>query len=93
MIKKIPIRKCIGCAEHKSKHEFIKILRSPKNEGPKVLTIVHGDSKKDGRGAYICKNSECLKKAKKSRRLERTFRGKIEDELYNQLEKAVESNK
>ena len=89
--KNIPVRKCIGCGARKPKDEFIVIVRSPKSEQNKSIKVLGGDDKKEGRGAYICKNPECLKKARKAKRLERTFKGKIESSIYDELEKAVES--
>ena len=64
--KKIPMRKCIGCNESKSKKELVRIVRSPEGE-----ISVDTTGKKNGRGAYICNDAECLRKARKSKRLER----------------------
>ncbi|MGN1148122.1 MAG: RNase P modulator RnpM [Lachnospiraceae bacterium] len=82
MSKKIPLRQCIGCGEMKSKKEMMRVLRT--TEGEIVLDVT---GKKNGRGAYLCKSAECLKKAKKSRGLERSFQMSIPDEVYEELEK------
>ena len=64
--KKIPMRKCVGCQEMKSKKELIRIIHTPEDE-----LVVDSTGRKNGRGAYICKGSEeCLKKAVKRKRAE-----------------------
>ena len=63
--KKIPVRRCVGCGEHFPKGELVRVLRTPEGEITLDLT-----GKKSGRGAYICKKQACLKKARKSRRIE-----------------------
>lgn len=87
--KNTPLRKCIACGLRKPKSEFIVIVRPPKAQPNEPIRILDGNEKKEGRGSYICKNSECLKKARKSRRLERIFKRKIDDQIYDALEKAV----
>lgn len=82
MSKKIPLRQCIGCGEMKSKKEMLRVLKT--TEGPIVLDVT---GKKNGRGAYLCKSAECLKKAKKNKGLERSFKMSIPDEVYEGLEK------
>lgn len=82
MSKKIPLRQCIGCGEMKSKKEMLRVLKT--TEGPIVLDVT---GKKNGRGAYLCKSAECLKKAKKNKGLERSFKMSIPDEVYQNLEK------
>ena len=79
--KKIPQRQCTGCREMKNKKELIRVVRSP--EGEISLDFV---GKKPGRGAYVCPDRECLKKARKSRALERAFETAIPPEVYDQLE-------
>lgn len=85
MNKKIPMRQCIGCGEMKNKKEMMRILRS--QEGPIVLDIT---GKKNGRGAYLCRSKECLKKAVKSRGLERSFKMSIPTEVYDHLTEEFE---
>lgn len=85
MAKKIPMRQCIGCGEMKSKKELLRILRT--QEGEIILDVT---GRKNGRGAYICPNAECLKMAKKSKGLERSFKMKIDEEIYDNLTKEIE---
>ncbi len=82
MNKKIPLRQCIGCGEMKSKKEMMRVLKTP--EGPIVLDVT---GKKNGRGAYLCISADCLKKARKNKGLERSFKMSIPDEVYGELEK------
>lgn len=86
-IKKIPMRQCIGCGEMKSKKEMVRILKTAENE---ILLDVTG--KKNGRGAYICNNKECLMKAIKQRGLERSFKMTIQKEVYDNLNREFEAN-
>lgn len=79
--RKIPMRSCVGCFESKPKKELIRIVRSP--EGEISLDPV---GKKPGRGAYICPNVECLKKARKGRKLEKSFSCEVSAEVYQALE-------
>lgn len=81
MNKKIPMRQCIGCGEVKSKKELMRILHTP--EDTFVLDVT---GKKNGRGAYMCRNKECLEKAIKSKGLERSFKMSIPKEVYAKLE-------
>lgn len=83
--RKIPMRKCIGCQEMKSKKEMMRILRTTENE-----IVLDTTGRKNGRGAYLCKNPECLRKAIKSRGLERSFKMAIPQEVYDRLEKEME---
>ena len=85
MPKKIPLRQCLGCREMKPKKELLRVARSP--EGNVTLDF---RGKAPGRGAYVCHNMECLKKAIKSRALERDFDAKIPEEIYEQLTKQME---
>ena len=85
MAKKIPMRQCIGCGAMKSKKELLRILRTQEEE-----IILDATGRKNGRGAYICPNAECLKRAKKSKGLERSFKMKIDEEIYDSLTKEIE---
>lgn len=78
--KKIPMRMCVGCGQMKPKSELIRIVKSPDG------TVSLGDAKQQGRGAYVCRSADCLKKAKSNKRLERAFSEKIEDAVYERLE-------
>ena len=80
--KKIPMRMCLGCNEMKPKIELIRIVKTPENE---IMVDLKG--KANGRGAYICRDAECLKKAVKAKWLERTFATEISDEIYETLKK------
>jgi uncharacterized protein len=82
--KKIPQRQCIGCGEMKNKKEMIRIIKTPEEN-----IIIDATGKKNGRGAYICKSSECLQKAIKSRGLERSLKVSIPKEVYEELEKEL----
>ena len=83
-VKKIPVRRCVGCGEHLPKAELVRVLRTP--EGEVILDLT---GKKSGRGAYICKNAACLKKARKSRRIEVSLECAISDELYEKMEEEL----
>lgn len=78
--KKVPLRMCLGCNELKPKKELIRVVKNALGE-----ISVDFTGKKSGRGAYICNNPECLKKAKKSKRFERAFECAINSEIYDQL--------
>ena len=88
MQKKIPQRQCMGCRERKEKREMIRVVRSP--EGAISLDF---RGKAPGRGAYICPEMDCLKKAMKSRALERSLEVAIPAEIYARLEKEMEEGK
>lgn len=85
--KKIPIRQCVGCREKKPKRELIRIVKSPEGS-----ISVDFSGKANGRGAYLCSNLECLKKAVKSRALERAFETAISQEVFDRLSREIEQN-
>ena len=85
MQKKIPMRQCLGCREMKPKQSLVRVVRSP--EGAISLDA---RGKASGRGAYVCRSVDCLKKARKSRALERAFSAPIPEEVYDALEKEME---
>ena len=72
---------CLGCNEMKPKKELVRVVKSKEGEISLDLT-----GKKSGRGAYICKNAECLRLARKARRFEKSFSCMIEDSVYDSLE-------
>ena len=78
--KKIPMRICVGCQEPKPKKELIRIVLTP--EG---AVEIDKTGKKAGRGSYICANPECLEKAYKEHRLERSLKTKVSSEIYEAL--------
>ncbi|MBE6541099.1 MAG: YlxR family protein [Ruminococcaceae bacterium] len=82
--KKIPERKCVGCQTSFPKKELIRVVRSPEGD-----ISIDFTGKKSGRGAYICKNEACFKKAKKSGILKRSLECEISDEIYAELEKEI----
>ncbi len=86
--KKIPIRQCVGCRTQRPKRELVRVVRSPEGEVNIDLT-----GKKPGRGAYICPDSECLKKALKSRALGRAFGVEIPETVYETLRAQLEEAK
>lgn len=83
-VKKIPLRMCTGCMEMKPKKELIRVVKSPEDQVSVDLT-----GKKSGRGAYICKNIECLEKAFKAKRLSRNLDIAIDEEIYNRLREEI----
>lgn len=85
--KKIPLRKCTGCGEMKDKREMIRIVRD--SEGNFSLDFT---GKKPGRGAYICKNINCLTQAEKNKGLERSYKMSVDKQIYNQLKSEFEAN-
>ena len=86
--KKIPQRQCMGCRERKEKREMIRVVRSP--EGTVSLDF---RGKAPGRGAYICPDKACLKKALRSKALDRSLETAIPEEIYVRLEKEMEEGK
>lgn len=86
MQKKIPQRQCMGCRERKNKREMIRVVRSP--EGNVSLDF---GGKAPGRGAYLCPNPECLKRAIRSKALDRSLEVDIPENVYTRLEKEMEA--
>ena len=80
-VRKIPMRQCLGCSEHKPKNELLRVVLSPDGEVSLDFT-----GKRSGRGAYICRDVKCLKKAQKSRRIDKSLDKEIPDEVYEKLE-------
>ena len=79
--RKVPMRQCLGCNQHKPKKELLRVVRSP--EGDVSLDFV---GKKSGRGAYVCHDVKCLRRLRKSRRLESVLGVTISEDVYNQME-------
>ena len=86
MQKKIPQRQCMGCRERKAKRELIRIVRTTDGN----VTVDFG-GKLNGRGAYICPDPECLKKAQRSKGLERSLEVEIPAEVYERLTREMEA--
>ena len=85
MQKKIPQRQCMGCRERMDKKDLIRVVRT--TEGHVQLDF---SGKLNGRGAYICPKAECLKKARKSKALDRSLEVPIPEEVYDRLEREIE---
>ena len=85
MQKKIPQRQCMGCRDRKNKRDMIRVVRT--TEGVATLDF---SGKVNGRGAYVCPDPECLRKARKTRALERCLEVVISQEVYDRLEKEME---
>ena len=86
MQKKIPQRQCMGCRERKAKREMIRVVRCTDGE-----VRLDFSGKLNGRGAYICPNPECLKKALRSKALDRSLEVTIPEEIYDRLQKEMEA--
>lgn len=87
MPKKIPMRQCVGCREMKPKKELVRVVRAP--DGGAITLDFRG--KAPGRGAYVCPDAQCLKKAIRSKALERAFDTAIPQDVYDALEKRMEA--
>ena len=85
-MKKIPMRRCLGCMQSKPKKDLCRIVKS--KDGKIIIDIT---GKADGRGAYICYDKECLEKAFKNRRLQKEFEMKVEDEIYEELRRNIDN--
>lgn len=86
MPKRVPMRQCLGCREMKPKRELLRVVRTPEGE---VTLDIRG--KVSGRGAYVCPNEDCLRRAVKSRALDRALETKIPDEVMEQLVRTLEA--
>ena len=82
--RKIPMRMCVGCREMKPKKELLRVVRSP--EG---TVSIDATGRKPGRGAYVCDDVECLRRARKSRALERALDCKIDEAVFDALEAQI----
>ncbi len=92
--KKVPLRKCVGCGEMKQKKELIRVVKAPDiTENDEIISkgeiTLDKTGKKPGRGAYVCPDPDCLKKARKAGRLEKAFSCKIPAEIYDSLEEEL----
>lgn len=82
--KKIPMRQCVGCREMKPKRKLIRVIRTSEDE-----ILIDATGKKNGRGAYICPNRECLEKAVKNKGLERSLKISVPQEIYDDFEREM----
>jgi predicted RNA-binding protein YlxR (DUF448 family) len=87
-VKKIPMRQCLGCNEHKPKRELIRIVRTPEGE---VVADMTG--KKNGRGAYLCPSESCLRRVQRSKRAEKVLECAVPDEVYEAVASALAEDK
>ncbi len=85
MAKKIPMRQCVGCGEMKNKKDLMRVLKTAEDS-----IVLDMTGRKNGRGAYLCMDKECLAKARKNKGLERSFKMSIPKEVYENLEKEFE---
>lgn len=85
--KRVPLRMCTGCGEMKPKKELVRVVKPPEGD-----ICIDQTGKKAGRGAYVCPSPECLKKARKNRRIERSFQCRIPDEIYDAMEAELQKN-
>ena len=83
-VKKIPVRQCLGCNEHKPKPELLRVVRSPEGEISLDFT-----GRKSGRGAYLCHDVKCLRRARKSGRIGSALEVTIPEEIYDDMEKEM----
>ncbi|MCC8139084.1 MAG: YlxR family protein [Lachnospiraceae bacterium] len=83
-VRKLPVRQCTGCGEKKSKLEMLRVIRTAENE-----ILLDATGRKNGRGAYLCRNPECLARARKTKALERSLKTAIPQEIYESLEKEM----
>ena len=86
-VKKTPLRKCTGCGEMKPKKELVRVVKSPEGEVSLDLT-----GRKPGRGAYVCPRVDCLRLARKARRLEKAFSCPIPAEVYDRMEEEFKAS-
>jgi predicted RNA-binding protein YlxR (DUF448 family) len=84
-VRKIPMRQCMGCNEHKPKMDLLRVVRSPEGE-----VSLDETGRKNGRGAYLCRDVKCLRKARKSRRIESNLECAIPDQVYDRMEQEME---
>lgn len=85
--KKVPLRRCTGCGEMKPKKELVRVVKTPEGE-----ISLDPTGKMNGRGAYLCKDPQCLRKAQKSKRIEKALSCTVPDEIYNKLEQELISS-
>ena len=83
--KKVPMRMCVGCREMKPKRELLRVVKSP--EGQVSIDVT---GRKPGRGAYVCRSAECMKKAIKQKQLERAFECPLGEETWESLMQELE---
>lgn len=93
--RKVPMRKCMGCNEMFPKKELVRVVKTRiSGEGEEEQYEISLDltGKKAGRGAYVCRKTECLKNARKAKRLERVLECNIPEEVYDRMEREMTEN-
>jgi hypothetical protein len=94
--RKMPMRMCAGCGEMKPKKELVRVVKAPDQKDEDGRVVRPGEisldltGRKPGRGAYVCRDINCLRAARKARRLERAFSCQIPAEVYDRLEEEIE---
>ena len=83
-VKKIPMRKCTGCGEMKSKKELVRVLKTV--DGNIIIDL---PGRQNGRGAYICRSEECLKRAMKTKAIDRSLGVAVSAEIFEELKKEL----
>lgn len=83
-VKKIPLRKCTGCGEMKPKKELVRVIKTTDDR-----IVIDATGRMNGRGAYICHSSECLKRAIKTKAIERSLGSSVSDSIYDELKKEL----
>lgn len=83
-VRKIPMRKCVGCNEKREKKELIRVLKTPEE-----TILLDATGRQNGRGAYLCRNTECFRKAVRSKGLERSLGTAIPADVIETLEKEI----
>ena len=91
-VKKIPMRQCLGCNEHKPKSELLRIVRPPEDSSSEESSVaLDMTGRKSGRGAYICRDVKCLRRVRKSRRIESTLEVSIPESVWDAMEAELEA--
>ena len=92
--RKVPMRKCMGCSQMFPKKELVRVVKTKLSDDDTEAYEISLDliGKKAGRGAYVCRNSECLKAARKAKRIERALECQIPDEVYDRLEQEMKES-
>lgn len=86
MERKIPLRKCIACSERRPKRELVRIVNDPERG-----VIIDESGKANGRGAYLCRDAACIRKAKKKNMLKFALKTSVSDDFYEEIVRYVES--
>ena len=82
--RKIPQRKCVACQQHKDKKELIRIVKTPEGE-----IVIDDNYKKNGRGAYLCRDEKCISQAIDKRLLNKSLKVSIDEEFYQEIKDHV----